>query len=117
MRTRYRADTTRTSDIGGDPDDQMSMVRLTTYANHMDIEGLVATPAGSRNNVAPEQAERIVGAYGTVRDNLELHEPGYPTPEYLLDRIAKGIRFAVTDNGTPPLTCYQRVIVTVNPRG
>ena len=32
------------TDIGGDPDDQMSMVRLMTYANHVDIEGLVATP-------------------------------------------------------------------------
>ena len=26
------------ADIGGDPDDQMSMVRLLTYANHFDIE-------------------------------------------------------------------------------
>ncbi len=39
------------TDIGGDPDDQMSMVRLMTYANHMDIEGLVATPAGGRNRI------------------------------------------------------------------
>ena len=31
------------TDIGGDPDDQMSMVRLMTYANHIDIEGLAAT--------------------------------------------------------------------------
>lgn len=82
------------TDIGGDPDDQMSMVRLMTYANHMDIEGLVATPAGSRSNVAPEHIQRIVGAYGKVRDNLELHEPGYPTEEYLCDRITKGIPFA-----------------------
>ena len=34
------------TDIGGDPDDQMSMVRLMTYANHMDIEALIATPRG-----------------------------------------------------------------------
>ena len=79
------------TDIGGDPDDQMSMVRLMTYANHMDIEGLVATPAGSRNRVSPEQIHRIVSAYGEVRDNLELHEPGYPTAEHLRGRIAKGI--------------------------
>ena len=31
------------TDIGGDPDDQMSMVRLMTYSNQIDIEGLVAT--------------------------------------------------------------------------
>ena len=79
------------TDIGGDPDDQMSMVRLMTYANHMDIEGLVATPAGSRNRISPEQTQRIVDSYGEVRDNLERHEPGYPTAEYLRDRITKGI--------------------------
>ena len=81
------------TDIGGDPDDQMSMVRLMTYANHVDIEGLVATPTGSRSNLAPEHIRRIVGAYGKVRDNLELHEPGYPTAAYLSDRITKGIPF------------------------
>ncbi|MCY4588537.1 MAG: DUF1593 domain-containing protein [Bryobacterales bacterium] len=81
------------TDIGGDPDDQMSMVRLMTYANHMDIEGLVATPTGSRSSVAPEHIQRIIDAHGKVRDNLELHESGYPTAEYLRDRITKGIPF------------------------
>ena len=41
------------TDIGGDPDDQMSMVRLMTYANHMEIEGLVATHVEGQVN--PEQ--------------------------------------------------------------
>ena len=81
------------TDIGGDPDDQMSMVRLMTYANHMDIEGLVATPAGGQNRVSPEHIQRIVDAYGKVRDNLERHEPGFPTAEHLRDRISKGISF------------------------
>ena len=80
------------TDIGGDPDDQMSMVRLMTYANHMDIEGLIATPAGGENKVSPEHIRRIVSAYGKVRDNLELHEPGYPTEEYLQQRISRGIQ-------------------------
>lgn len=80
------------TDIGGDPDDTMSMVRLMTYANHVDIEGLVATPTGPRRaEVAPHRIQGIVAAYGKVRDNLERHEPGYPTREYLSARVAQGI--------------------------
>ena len=77
------------TDIGGDPDDQMSMVRLMTYANHFDIEGLVATHVNGRVN--PEYIEKIVTAYGKVRDNLELHEPGFPKPDQLLACIAAGL--------------------------
>ncbi len=80
------------TDIGGDPDDQMSMVRLLTYANQLDIEGLVATPPGGGSRpVNPEQIERIVKAYGEVRDNLEKHEAGFPSAEYLLSRISQGL--------------------------
>src|SRR4051812_32131345 len=77
------------TDIGGDPDDQMSMVRLLTYANQIDIEGLVATHVNGRVN--PEQIEKIVAAYGKVRDNLERHEPGFPAADYLRERIAAGV--------------------------
>jgi hypothetical protein len=78
------------TDIGGDPDDQMSMVRLMTYANHFEIEGLIATPHG-RDEVTPEYIRNIVAAYGKVRDNLELHEKGFPTEEYLQSCISEGI--------------------------
>jgi hypothetical protein len=94
--TVYASDKNRLvvlTDIGGDPDDQMSMVRLMTYANHVEIEGLIATPAGSENRISPGQIRRIVAAYGKVCDNMELHEPGYPTEEYLLQRIAEGVPF------------------------
>lgn len=77
------------TDIGGDPDDQMSMVRLMTYSNQIDIEGLVATEVVKTVN--PERIEHIVEAYGKVRDNLELHEKGFPKADYLLSCISKGI--------------------------
>ncbi len=76
------------TDIGGDPDDRMSMVRLMTYANQFDIEGLVATR--NRGGLFPEQIASVVNAYGSVRDNLALHEPGYPEAQTLLGRIATG---------------------------
>ena len=31
------------SDIGNEPDDQMSLVRLLLYSNELEIEGLIAT--------------------------------------------------------------------------
>ena len=73
------------TDIGGDPDDQMSMVRLLTYANHMDIEGLVADRRGQKVRI-----QQIVEAYGKIRDNLELHEPGFPEADELMACIAEG---------------------------
>ncbi|SMF65445.1 Protein of unknown function [Alteromonadaceae bacterium Bs31] len=80
------------TDIGGDPDDQMSLVRLLTYANHFDIEGLVATSTGpSKDQVNPHYIKRIVSAYRKVQDTLELHEPGYPKAKTLLKTISKGL--------------------------
>ncbi|WP_370479532.1 DUF1593 domain-containing protein [Tamlana flava] len=77
------------TDIGGDPDDQMSMVRLMTYSNQIDIEGLVATEVVKTVN--PERIQQIVEAYGKVRNNLEIHETGFPKAEYLQKCISKGI--------------------------
>ena len=80
------------TDIENEPDDAMSMVRFLTYSNHYDIEGLVATTSiHQRGRVAPQRIRRIVEAYGKVRDNLEKHEPGFPTAEFLLGRISEGI--------------------------
>lgn len=80
------------TDIENEPDDAMSMVRFLTYANHFDIEGLAATTSiHQQNRIAPERIRRIVEAYGKVRDNLEMHETGYPTADVLLQRVTEGI--------------------------
>ncbi len=80
------------TDIENEPDDAMSLVRFLTYANHFDVEGLIATTSiHQRSKVAPQTIRRIVEAYGKVRDNLELHEPGYPTGEQLLARVSEGL--------------------------
>ena len=77
------------TDIGGDPDDVMSMVRLMTYTNQIDIDGLAATHVGGRVN--PARIRQIIGAYGKVRNNLELHERGFPTADYLLEHVTQGL--------------------------
>lgn len=79
------------TDIENEPDDAMSMVQCLTYANHFDIEGLAATTSvHQKNRVAPERIRRIVEAYGKVRDNLELHETGFPIAGDLLQRVTEG---------------------------
>lgn len=79
------------TDIENEPDDAMSLVRFLTYSNQWDVEGLVATTSvHQQNETAAWRIREIVGAYGEVRDNLELHEPGYPTAEQLMSLIREG---------------------------
>src|SRR5437016_4310468 len=63
------------TDIGGDPDDQQSLIRLMLYSNEFDIEGLIASASSTPGElkaevVRPELIREIVEAYGRVRDNL-----------------------------------------------
>jgi cellulose-binding protein len=83
------------TDIGGDPDDQQSMVRLMLYANEFDVEGLIASASGTPGELKekvtkPELIREIVRAYGQVRVNLALHADGYPPAQALLDRVKSG---------------------------
>lgn len=78
-----------TTDIGGDPDDAMSLVRFLTYANQWQVDGLIAT-AYQRTKVEPQHIRAIVDAYARVRENLEQHEPGFPTAEHLRSVIREG---------------------------
>ena len=43
------------SDIGGEPDDSESMVRLMVYSNQIDVEGLIATTSvWMKNDTHPD---------------------------------------------------------------
>ena len=79
------------SDMGNEPDDQMSMVRLLLYSNELRIEGLIAsTSTWQKNAVHPETMEALVRAYGAVEPNLNKHATGWPRAEDLLADIYKG---------------------------
>jgi hypothetical protein len=79
------------SDMGNEPDDQMSFVRLLVYSNQLDIEGLVATTSTwQRDVVHPETMLEIVDAYGQVRPNLLRHERGWPAVERLRSIVTSG---------------------------
>lgn len=83
------------TDIGGDPDDQQSLIRLMLYANEFEIEGLIASASGTPGELKkaitqPQLIREIVEAYGKVRGNLGKHAQGYPNAEELLGRIKTG---------------------------
>ena len=78
------------TDIGGDPDDQQSMIRLMLYSNEFDIEGLIASAAGipgelKKDVIRPELIREIVQGYGKVqksaaaRSRLSFGEASYST--------------------------------------
>lgn len=79
------------TDIGNEPDDSESMVRLLLYANDIDIEGLVATT--SRHHPRDPRLELItrrLDAYAQVLPNLRKHDPRYPDVAQLRARTLAG---------------------------
>ncbi|MDB5279626.1 MAG: hypothetical protein JWR61_4581 [Ferruginibacter sp.] len=80
------------TDIGNEPDDFMSMVRLMLYTNEIDIEGLIAsTSIHQSKKVSPELIEKVIHAYGKVQPNLLKHEPGFPPAQKLAGLVKKGL--------------------------
>ena len=83
------------TDIGEDPDDQQSMIRLMVHANEFDIEGLIASASGTPGKkdpevVRPQLIREIVEAYGQVQPNLRKHHPDFPEAKLLVERIKAG---------------------------
>lgn len=79
------------SDIGADPDDTESMVRLMLYSSEIDIEGLIATTSCWQPTVVqPDRIRAVIKAYGKVRGNLALNEAGYPQARDLLALVSEG---------------------------
>jgi hypothetical protein len=79
------------TDIENEPDDAMSMVRFLVYSNHFDVEGLAATTSiHQKDKVAAWRIREIIDAYAQVRDNLEQHEPGFPSADALRAVVVDG---------------------------
>ncbi len=79
------------TDVENEPDDSESLVRLMLYSNEIDLQGLVATTSvHMKTGLAPESIRRAIDAYGKVRANLLLHEPGYPEAAALLALVKSG---------------------------
>ena len=86
-----------TTDIGGDPDDQQSLVRLLLYANEFDIEGLIASTIDNPQNrelytqiVRSFLIKEKIDAYAKVFENLKQHSADFPVPEKLYQMVKSG---------------------------
>ncbi|WAC20723.1 DUF1593 domain-containing protein [Luteolibacter sp. SL250] len=83
------------TDIGGDPDDQQSLVRLMVYANEFDIRLLLASSAGIPGQlkepiVRPDLIRETILAYGKVLPSLRKHAQGWPEADHLLESVKAG---------------------------
>ncbi len=88
------------TDIGDDPDDEQSLVRLLVYANKFQIEGFITelwwkdTHNGRHGVLSSENQMKLLhqtlDLYEKVRPNLERHEPGYPKAKELHKTVKRG---------------------------
>lgn len=79
------------SDMGNEPDDQMSFVRLLLYSNEMDLEALIATTSTwQKTKVQPETMRQIVAAFGEAHANLLKHATGWPEMAQLAALVSAG---------------------------
>ncbi|KAF3016805.1 hypothetical protein E8E14_009656 [Neopestalotiopsis sp. 37M] len=83
------------TDMSNEPDDQMSLVRLLTYSNEINITAIAAVTSVWKNDtIDKETIETVLTAYGGVVDNLNANilddAAAYPTGDYLLDRLVTG---------------------------
>jgi hypothetical protein len=79
------------SDMGNEPDDQMSFVRLLLYSNELDLEALIATTSTwQKNKVQPDTMRKLIAAYGAARPNLLNHASGWPEAARLDALVASG---------------------------
>ncbi|MCB2074679.1 MAG: DUF1593 domain-containing protein [Novosphingobium sp.] len=101
------------TDIGNEPDDSESLVRLLLYSNEIEIEGLVA--ATSRHHPKDprlELIERRLDAYEEVLGNLRRHDPRYPDPKDLRHRAVAGSPvYGMTGVGPGMDTAASRLII------
>ncbi len=79
------------TDMGADPDDEQSLVRLLLYSNQVEIRGLVATTScWQQDTIRPDFIATILDAYEKVQPNLVQHEPGFPSAESLRVVVKRG---------------------------
>lgn len=101
------------TDIGNEPDDSESMVRLLLYSNDIDIEGLVASTSRHLPKTPhPEKIERRINAYAQVLSNLRKHDPNDPDADVLRQRLRTGSPvYGMSGVGKGKETAASRLII------
>lgn len=83
------------TDIGGDPDDTQSLIRLMVYTNELEIEALIASASGTPGELGesvtrPDLILEVIDLYEQVVPNLEKHADGWPSASQLRERVVSG---------------------------
>src|SRR5580704_15612062 len=106
------------SDIGNEPDDQMSFVRLLLYSNELDIEAMIATTSTWQKKAThPETMHQLIDAYGQVRPNLLLNAKGWPKAADLDSRVYAGqTAYGMAANGSGKTSDGARAILSAADR-
>ncbi len=101
------------SDIGNEPDDQMSLVRLLVYSNELDIEGLIATTSTwQRAKASPEIMKSVIAAYGKARPSLMRNAQGWPTEAALDALVLSGQpQYGMSATGTGKMSAGAQAII------
>lgn len=79
------------TDIGGDPDDQQSLVRLLIHAYHFDMEGFgTSSRLEHGEDTRPDIIQEQLDGYADVYPNLLQHRQDYLHPDTLRNRVFAG---------------------------
>lgn len=83
-----------TTDIGQDPDDQQSMVRLLHYANDFNLLGLIANADDNYDHEPPtirtDLLYQLIDAYDRIYSNLRKVDANYPRASHLKTLVKPG---------------------------
>lgn len=88
------------TDLGDDPDDEQSLVRLLLYSNEFQLEGFITehwwkdTHSGRHGPLDPAAQiklfHQVLELYAEVRPHLARHAPGFPLPAELHRLVKRG---------------------------
>ncbi len=83
------------TDIGGDPDDTQSLIRLMVYANEFEIEAFVASASGTPGELGkaitrPDLIHQVIDGYNKVLPNLKRHASNWPAADKLRSLVVSG---------------------------
>jgi hypothetical protein len=91
------------TDIGGDPDDQQSLVRLMVYANEFEIEALIASASGTPGELKqaitrPDRIRQTIDAYEKALPNLKRRAAGWPEVNGAAHRVDNSASWTTTSD-------------------
>lgn len=96
------------TDISNEPDDQMSLVRLLTHTNELDVVNIaVVTSTWKNDSIDLGTTFEVINAYGNVVDNLNSNAPTiatFPSADEVSGKVVAGhpvYGLAALDEPTP----------------